>query len=227
MGMKLLTFEQVQLANALFGAGAVKFGEFRLKVHEADPDVSPSPVYLDIRAKDHPKGGTLTAEIVQMIGEQLWHLAEEKLLKFDRVAGVPHAGDPLAKAFVDASHGLFMPLQLTKIDTGERRKIEGKIQGHWNPGQTVLLIDDVVSSGALSKFEAIEVLEKHGLAVRDIMVVVDREQGGAEALAKRGYALYAIFKLSDLLDWYFVQGRITSAQRDKIMRYLALQPVSR
>mgnify|MGYP003733961949 CR=1 FL=1 len=66
-----------------------------------------------------------------------------------------------------------------------------------------------------------EVLEQAGLVVRDVLVLVDREQGGAADLAQRGYTLHALFRLTDVLAELGRAGRITAAQHDEVLNYLA------
>ena len=76
-------------------------------------------------------------------------------------------------------------------DHGIRRRIEGLFA----PGERVVMIDDIVTDGA-SKLEAIEPLEAAGLVVKDLVVLIDREQGGRELLAAKGYALHAVMTVS-------------------------------
>ncbi len=70
------------------------------------------------------------------------------------------------------------------------------IDGHLRAGAEVLMIDDVATTGG-SILKAIEGMEGHGAYVRRALVVVDREEGAAQNLAKQGIKLAAIFKLSD------------------------------
>ena len=51
-----------------------------------------------------------------------------------------------------------------------------------------------------SKFEAIAVLEEAGLIVNDLVILIDREQGGRELLASKGYTLHSILTISQCLD---------------------------
>jgi uridine monophosphate synthetase len=62
-----------------------------------------------------------------------------------------------------------------------------------------VLIDDIITDGA-SKLEAIAPLEEAGLVVKDLVILVDREQGGRELLAARGYALHAVLTISQCFD---------------------------
>lgn len=229
-----LTTVQGTLAAALLQVGAIKFGEFRLKLHETNPDAPLSPIYIDLRTADNPKPGPLTPAIVTEIGRQLYLLAAVSELSFDRVAGVPNAGDPLAKAVSEAPAFVLdkelhvrlrrrIPVPLLKLEkheTTEGRRVQGEIQGVCNPRDRVLLVDDLITA-AHSKLEAIQLLEDRELVVHDVLVVLDREQGGAEQLAARGHRLHTILKLSKLLLWYKEQGLIPVAKYDETMVYVA------
>ena len=68
----------------------------------------------------------------------------------------------------------------------------------FEPGQRVCLIEDVVTSGGAA-VEAIAVLREAGLEVHTAVCVVDREEGGADALAAQGVRLLPLFRASDLL----------------------------
>ena len=97
--------------------------------------------------------------------------------------------------------------------------VQGNIDGVFEPGQTALLVDDLITTSA-SKLEAIFILSECGLWVRDVAVLVDREQGGVEELKKRCYACHAVFKLSELLDLYLFTNRIDGATHDRVTSYL-------
>ena len=63
----------------------------------------------------------------------------------------------------------------------------------------MVLIDDIITDGA-SKLEAIQPLEEAGLVVKDLVILIDREQGGRELLAARGYALHSVLTISQCFD---------------------------
>jgi orotate phosphoribosyltransferase len=96
----------------------------------------------------------------------------------------------------------------------------GAINGAYTPGQSALVIDDLVTR-AESKLEAIRVLEANGLRVRDVAVLVDREQGGAQELAAAGYQLHAAVTLSQLLDHWRATGGIDEATYERVRAYTA------
>jgi uridine monophosphate synthetase len=136
-------------------------------------------------------------------------------LTFDRIAAIPYAALPIGVAMaLDANLPLIYPRREVK-GHGTRRAIEGAFEA----GETVLLVDDLITRGG-SKLEAIEALEAMDLIVRDVLVLIDREQGGAEDLAERGYSLHAVLKLTDLLAALRCGGRITPEQHRDVLVYL-------
>lgn len=195
---------------------------FRLKLHETQPDAPFSPYFLNFRTPDNPKPGPLTPEIIQQAAKIMYGLARQRQLKYDRVAGVPNAGDPFAAAFsITPASGKPIPLlRLGKQERPGGRKVVGVIDGEWNPGDTVLLIDDLITQ-ADSKLEAIHALSYSRLSVDDVLVLVDREQGGPEQLKANLVNLHAVFTTSELLDLYVSAGRMSSALRDEIKAHMA------
>ena len=78
-------------------------------------------------------------------------------------------------------------------------------------------------TGANSKFESIKTLEDHGLVVKDVVVLVDREQGGADQLKKARYSLHSALKLTELLDYYLERGRISDEKYKEVLSYIKAQ----
>ena len=73
-----------------------------------------------------------------------------------------------------------------------------RIEGPHEPGELVCLVEDVVTSGG-ALCEAVEAVRAAGLVVRHAVCVVDREEGGADALARLGVRLAALYRAGDLL----------------------------
>lgn len=196
---------------------------YRLKLHERYPDAPLSPFYLNLRTPRNPKPGPLTPPLVHMIGMCLFAEAKRLTLRYDHVAGIPHAGDPFAEAFTSCAPPELRlnRLQLRKQERDGRRVVSGILEGGFAPGERVLLIDDLVT-GADSKYEAIRTLrEDCGLVVQDILVVLDRGQGGTRQLAQDGYRVHALFSLADLLDLYRDRGLMSPGVYADIQAYLA------
>ena len=92
-------------------------------------------------------------------------------------------------------------------DYGTRADIEGI----YHDGDKVVIIDDLATTGG-SKFEAIEKLTSAGLIVQDVVVLIDRQSGAAQALQEKGCKLHAVFTLTELLDYWEASGQVPAAQ---------------
>jgi len=68
--------------------------------------------------------------------------------------------------------------------------------------------------------EAVEVLRSAGLQVTDVVVLIDREQGGVERLAAAGITARAVMRLRDMLAVLATAGRITADQLSAVHAYL-------
>jgi orotate phosphoribosyltransferase len=74
-----------------------------------------------------------------------------------------------------------------------------RIEGSFEPGELVCLLEDVVTSGG-ALAEAVSAVRDEGLVVRNAVCVVDREEGGSDALARLGVRLRPLFRASELLE---------------------------
>ena len=211
----MITGVKVIIAYAIFESGAIKFGGFKLKLHEKNPKAPLSPIYLNLRVMEND--GPLLPSQVNMIGYKMYSLLKQKGVSYDLVAGIPKAGDPFAEAICYDSKTPLLRLN-KKVENGVRR-IDSIIEGAYNFGQRVLLVDDLITQ-ADTKKEAIAVCEKAGLIVAGLVVIVDREQGGSEELKTEGYNVYSLFTLSELLDFYVSREMIPSLTRDEVLSYI-------
>ncbi|HPD44935.1 MAG TPA: phosphoribosyltransferase family protein [Candidatus Woesebacteria bacterium] len=185
-------------------------GEFALKLHEKNPTAPLSPIYINLR--------NLPEDLLKHMGLVLAEITKGS--KADFCAGIPDAGVPIARAYAAAA-GMEIKDVLAKAETKEGRRIVKTDLGHEKEltGKRVRLIDDLVTQ-ADTKLEAIRAAEEAGLKVADIVVLVDREQGGAKQLAEAGYQIRAAFKLSQLLDYYLMTGQINRTKYDRVNYYL-------
>jgi uridine monophosphate synthetase len=198
----MLTETDRQLVNDLYAIQALKFGEFRLKSGIL------SPFYVDLRGIiAHP---TILQAIALRILEVL------RPLRFDRIAGIPYAGLPIATAVSLAGNLPMLYARKEVKEHGIRRAIEGTFA----PGDVVIPIDDVITDGA-SKFEAAAPLLEAGLSVRDFVIFLDREQGGADKLKEKGYALHSALQISAVLAYLREVGRLAPDQFQRCMDFIA------
>ena len=203
------------VADGIFHVGAVKFGAFKRKLHEKNPEAPLSPIYLTLRVPEN--GGPLSPENVEMPAQAIYDLVQRNRIIFDVVAGIPRAGEPFAEVIARLSGKPL--LRLGKKEEAGTRKIDSVIGGEYQTGQLVLLVDDLITRTDTKK-EAIAVCEEAGLVVAAVAVLVDREQGGSEELKEAGYSLYSVFPLSELLDYYVEVKLLSPEKREEVMTYI-------
>ena len=214
-----------RLALRIFHEQVVEFKPTPLKHHENEPNAPLSPIFFNLRTENNPgKKGPLSHDLVSNIGRVLYSQIIKSQIHFHYVVGVPWAGEPFAEAVCFTNRLFSGRAELIKLIKKEEengsRKIIGIVDGYKiTPGSRALLVDDLITK-SYSKLEAIRVLEAAGLKVKDILVVIDREQGGEEELKKEGYNLRAIYKISDLLMLYLNKGIITRQKHDEVMEYI-------
>jgi orotate phosphoribosyltransferase len=150
--------------------------------------------YLDCRMTTlDPRGAFLIARLLLAKMRQL-------NIKVDAVGGLTLGADPMAAAVavVSGIEGEPLPGFIVRKEAkghGMQRYIEG-----WDgaPGSRVVIVDDVCTSGD-SIIKAAELTEKAGYRVVATFCVVDREEGGTQAIASR-YPFYPLFTAKQLLN---------------------------
>jgi orotate phosphoribosyltransferase/uridine monophosphate synthetase len=197
----------LNLAQALFDLGGIEFGEFDL-----GPTAGRSPIYINPRVLiSQPAVLRSIARLITQEVQADHARRRPRLASFAAVAGVPMGGLHLATAFALASD---TPLIYVRPHT-EQAKIEGQVI----PGQTVLIMDDLMTGGR-SILSTARTLENSELSVRDAIVLIDREQGGVERLHQHGYNVMPILKLRTMLTYYSEAGLIDSETFARSIAYL-------
>jgi orotate phosphoribosyltransferase len=112
-----------------------------------------------------------------------------------RLAGPALGAVALAASASMASDLPFIIVRGETKEYGTAKRIEGPFE----PGELVCLVEDVVTSGG-ALGEAVSALRSEGLVVRNAVCVVDREDGGSDALARLGVRLRALFRAEELLE---------------------------
>ncbi|MBL1219573.1 orotate phosphoribosyltransferase [Chryseobacterium sp. L7] len=181
--------------------GIIKFGRFTLK------SGIESPFYVDLRplASDPKILKNLANYLLEML----------PLDNFDLICGVPYAALPMATAMSLES---YIPLIIKRKEAksyGTKKLIEGIYQ----KGQNCLLVEDVITSGK-SLVETIAEVEQEDLKVADIVVVLDREQGGKQLLESKGYRVHTLFNISEVCGILQETGELSDEEVKRIQDFL-------
>lgn len=193
---------KAKLAKLLYYSGCIKFGTFVLKSGIT------SPIYIDLRiAISFPV-------LLKTIAKEYSTILDR--IHFDKIVALPYAGLPIGTAIcLEKELPMLYPRKETK-SYGTKASIEGI----YYRGEKVVIIDDLVTSGA-SVYEALEKINDADLIVKDIVVLIDRESGGCDKLTKDGYNLHYIFKLKDLLSYWRAERLISKETYVMVNEFLS------
>ncbi len=134
-------------------------------------------------------------ELLRGLGERLADAVREHEPDVVRLAG-PALGAVALAASASLASGLpFIIVRGEAKEYGTANRVEGPFE----QGELVCLLEDVVTTGG-ALAEAVSALREEGLIVRNAVCVVDREEGGSDALARLGVRLRALFRAEDLLE---------------------------
>lgn len=177
----------------LYKIEAIKFGRFVFVSGLVSPN------YIDLRILcSYPK-------ILSRIADLMYEQIKEK--EFDYLAPIPYAAIPLGCTISMKHHLPMLLVRKEKHKTGTGNLIEGKFE----KGERVMLVDDVVTSGE-SKLKFIKTIENEGLKVVGVLTFIDRNQGGAKQVRKSGHAFYKVFNLTSIFRILQKHGRISKEE---------------
>ncbi len=147
------------------------------------------------------KQTTLDAEGGYLCGRLLFALIQQSPDPIGSVGGMTLGADPLVTAVSVVSYlaGSPIPAFIVRKEAkghGTGNFIEGK--NNLEPGSSVALVEDVVTTGG-TLITVIERVENQGFKVGLVATVVDREEGGADILARAGYPLQSVFTRTQLI----------------------------
>ena len=134
-------------------------------------------------------------ELLRSLGERLAAAIRASEPGSARIAGPALGAVALAASAAMASGLPFIIVRGETKEYGTAKRIEGPFES----GELVCLLEDVVTSGG-ALAEAVSAVRDEGLVVRHAVCVVDREEGGSDALARLGVRLHALFRASELLE---------------------------
>ena len=194
-----------QVGILLIKNDAIKFGDYILASGKK------SPYYIDLRL-------TISSPItMDWIANSLTRIVVNEISKdkIDKILGVPTAGVPFATM---VSQKLGIPLiyyRQARKEHGVRKKIEGTLDRN----DRVLIVDDLITTGE-SVIEAAEVVRDQGGVVNELVVLLDREQGGRERLRTSRIEPHVLFKISDAMDWLHSVGLIGDKIHETVKEYI-------
>jgi orotate phosphoribosyltransferase len=149
-----------------------------------------SDFYLDARIV------TLSAEGSGLVGEVFLDLLDGT--EAEAVAGLTVGADPIVTAIAVAAgragrHIDGLIVRKERKEHGAARRIEGP----WRDGLQVVVVDDTFTTGA-SPLEAAAAIHEAGGVVRELIALIDREQGAREAIEYAGYGFRSVFTASEI-----------------------------
>jgi orotate phosphoribosyltransferase len=138
---------------------------------------------------------------------------------FVRVAGIPTAGIPFSSVL---SYNLSKPFLYVRKEAkthGRERRIEGVL----SPGDKVLMVDDLITSGR-SVIESVNIVRGEGGTVSDVVVLIDREEGGEQNLSKVEVKLHSFTKISEISKELYEADLIDKRQYEEIVKQSTRKP---
>jgi orotate phosphoribosyltransferase len=185
---------------------ALKIGEFIL--HSGKK----SPYYVDLRqAISDPMTMDLIANALARIIEN-----EIGRNQFDKIMGVPTAGVPFTTLVCQKLSVPMLYYRKERKEHGVRKKIEGRMDTH----DRILMIDDLITTGK-SVIQAAEAVREQGGMVSDLVVLLDREQGGGESLRAHHIRPHVLFSVSDAFKWLNEVQLLSDDDYQAIMDYIS------
>lgn len=178
--------------------GALQFGVFTLSGGKL------SPYYLDLRIV--PSFPDAFRNCVDLMAN-----AARKIQSVDKVGGIPTGGLPWASVI---AYSLGKPLVYVRKEVKHHGR-EKMVEGILSPGNKILLVDDVITTGH-NILDALKTLRAEGGVVEDALVLVDREEGGKERLAQEGVRLHTITRISDIAQKLLDMDAITETQFEEL-----------
>ncbi len=185
------------LIIGLADLGALQFGDFTLASGKR------SSMYVDLRL--------LVSQPSLMQAAAAAYAKILTALQCDRIAGVPYAALPIGMA-VALSSGT--PLIYNRKES-KSHGLGKDIEGLWNPGERVVIIEDVITTGG-SIVSSVELFRAAGMVVEDAIVLLDRQQGGVENLQKAGIRVHSVLALADVLALLSETGHIPEEIRQSL-----------
>jgi orotate phosphoribosyltransferase len=149
-----------------------------------------SPYYIDCRPVTHNARG------LALIGEIVFAVVKDLVVQ--AVGGLTMGADPIAHAVALTSYLQGRPVNAFSVrKSAKDYGTGGLVVGDVRPGDRVVILEDVITTGG-STLKAINAAREFGLKVAQVVVLVDRQEGGKEAIQVVMPRVETVFTLSDL-----------------------------
>lgn len=153
-----------------------------------------SDLYIDCRLTTmHPEGLSLIGPLgLHAIGERGWHP--------DSVGGLTLGADPVSYAIAYASQLAGVPTRAFTVRKEAKSHGTGKlIEGAFSAGDRVVVIEDVITTGG-SALKAVDAVRAAGATIVGVLAVVDREEGGREAIEAAGLEVATLATAREIVE---------------------------
>ncbi len=194
-----------QVSLSLIRNDALKIGDYILRSGKK------SPYYVDLRLSisNHIAmdwiANSLARIVINEIGRE----------KIDKIMGVPTAGIPFATIVSQKLAKPMLYYRRERKEHGVRKKIEGILERN----DRILMIDDLITTGQ-SVIDAAEAAREQGGIVCELVVLLDREQGGRESIRRNNIEPHVLFNISEAFNWLNEVQLLSDKDHEMIMAYI-------
>ena len=152
-----------------------------------------STLYIDARLT------TMSPDGLSLIGPLALAALRDVDWRVQAVGGLTLGADPISYAIAYASADTPLPLRAFTVRKEAKAHGTGRlIEGPFREGDRVAVIEDVITTGG-SALRAVEAIRAAGGTVAGVLALVDREEGGRDALVSAGLPVVALTRASDIM----------------------------
>ena len=172
---------------SMLATRSARRGQFTLSSGRA------STLYIDARLT------TVSPDGLALVGPSALAAIEGAGWRVDAVGGLTLGADPVSYAIASASQLAGRPVRAFTVRKEAKAHGTGRlIEGPFRSGDRVAIVEDVITTGG-SALRAIDAVRAAGGEVAGVLAVVDREEGGREAIAAAGVPVIALVRAADIV----------------------------